>query len=79
MEINYEDFSKLDIRVGLVKNCTKIPKSKNLYKLMVDCGGKDLIQIVTGIAPFYSIEELRLSRSIHLIEQRLETITIIFL
>jgi len=58
MEINYEDFSKLDIRVGLVKNCTKIPKSKNLYKLMVDCGGKDLIQIVTGIAPFYSIEEL---------------------
>lgn len=58
MEINYEDFSKLNIRVGLVKNCTKVPKSKNLYKLMVDCGEKDLKQIVTGIAPFYSREEL---------------------
>jgi len=58
MEINYEDFLKLDIRVALVKNCRKIPKSKNLYKLMVDCGEKDLRQIVTGIAPFYSQEDL---------------------
>jgi len=58
MEIDYEDFLKLDIRVGLVKSCDKIPKSKNLYKLMVDCGEKDLRQIVTGIAHFYSLEEL---------------------
>jgi methionyl-tRNA synthetase len=58
MEIKYEDFTKLDIRVGLIKNCIKIPKSKNLYKIMVDCGEEDLRQIVSGIAPFYSIEEL---------------------
>ena len=58
MEINYKDFLKLDIRVGLVKSCYKIPKSKNLYKLMVDCGEKNLRQIVTGIAHFYSPEEL---------------------
>ncbi len=58
MEIEYEAFLKLDIRVGLVKSCYKIPKSKNLYKLMVDCGEKDLRQIVTGIAHFYSQKEL---------------------
>ncbi|MFX1366204.1 MAG: methionine--tRNA ligase subunit beta [Promethearchaeota archaeon] len=58
MEVNYEDFLKLDIRVGLVKSCQKIPKSKNLYKLMVDCGQKSLRQIVTGIAKFYSPEDL---------------------
>ncbi|MFX1504111.1 MAG: methionine--tRNA ligase [Promethearchaeota archaeon] len=58
MEVNYEDFLKLDIRVGLVKSCQKIPKSKNLYKLMVDCGQKNLRQIVTGIAKFYSPEDL---------------------
>ncbi len=58
MEISYEDFLKLDMRVGLVNSCYKIPKSKNLYKLMVDCGEKDLRQIVTGIAPFYSPKEL---------------------
>lgn len=58
MEIDYKDFLKLDIRVGLVKSCEKIPKSNNLYKLMVDCGEKDLRQIITGIANYYTAEEL---------------------
>ncbi|MFW9999794.1 MAG: methionine--tRNA ligase subunit beta [Candidatus Hodarchaeota archaeon] len=58
MEIDYKDFSKLDIRVGLIKSCEKVPKSKKLYKLMVDCGEENFRQIITGIAPFYSIEEL---------------------
>ena len=58
MEIDYQDFIKLDIRVGLVKSCETVPKSKNLYKLMVDCGDKDLRQIITGIANFYTAEEL---------------------
>ncbi|MFX1568042.1 MAG: hypothetical protein ACFFCV_06720 [Promethearchaeota archaeon] len=58
MEIDYDDFLKLDIRVGLVKTCDIIPKSRNLYKLMVDCGEKDLRQIITGIASFYTKEEL---------------------
>jgi methionine--tRNA ligase beta chain len=58
MEIDYNDFLRLDIRVGLVKSCESIPKSRNLYKLMVDCGEEDLRQIVAGIAQFYSPEEL---------------------
>ncbi|MFW9827785.1 MAG: methionine--tRNA ligase subunit beta [Candidatus Thorarchaeota archaeon] len=58
MEIDYKDFVKLDLRVGLVKSCTKIPKSDKLYKLMVDCGEKTLRQIITGIGKYYTIEEL---------------------
>lgn len=58
MEIDYQDFLKLDIRVGLVKSCEKVPKSKNLYKLKVDCGENDLRQIITGIANYYTAEEL---------------------
>ena len=58
MDIDYDDFLKLDIRVGLVKSCDKILKSNKLYKLMVDCGEKEPRQIVTGIAPFYTKEEL---------------------
>lgn len=58
MEINYEAFLKLDLRVGLVKSCNKIPISKNLYTLIVDCGEKGLRQIVTGIANYYSPPEL---------------------
>ena len=58
MEIEYEDFNKLDIRVGLIKSCEKIPKSRNLYKLMVDCGENSLRQILTGISLYYSPKEL---------------------
>ena len=58
MEVDYQDFSKLDIRVGLVKSCEKVPKSKNLYKLIVDCGKNKLRQIITGIVHYYTPEEL---------------------
>ncbi|MFX1380453.1 MAG: methionine--tRNA ligase subunit beta [Promethearchaeota archaeon] len=58
MNIEYKDFLKIDIRVGLIKSCEKVPKSTNLYKLMVDCGEKDLRQIVTGIANYYTAQEL---------------------
>ena len=56
--IAYQDFKKLDIRVGLIKMCEFITKSKHLYRIMVDCGEKELRQIITGISKFYSAEEL---------------------
>jgi methionine--tRNA ligase beta chain len=58
MEIDFQDFLKLDIRVGLIKLCEKISKSKNLYKLLVDCGEKSLRQIITGISKYYTTDEL---------------------
>lgn len=58
MEIDYNDFLKLNIRVGLVKSCEAIPKSRNLYKMMVDCGEAGIRQIVSGISQYYSPDEL---------------------
>ena len=58
MEIEYQDFSKLDIRVGLVRSCKRVPKSNNLYKMMVDCGEAKLRQIISGIAQYYSSDDL---------------------
>jgi len=58
MDIEYQEFSKLDIRVGLVRSCIKVPKSKNLYKMMVDCGDAKLRQIISGIAQYYSSDDL---------------------
>ncbi len=58
MEIEYKEFLKLDIRVCLVKNCEKIENSRNLYKLQVDCGDIGVRQILTGIASYYSPDEL---------------------
>jgi len=49
--IDYGDFAKLDMRVGLIVQCEKVPKSKNLFKLMINCGEKEKRQ-------FYSPDEL---------------------
>ncbi|MEJ2278796.1 MAG: hypothetical protein P8Y70_13770 [Candidatus Lokiarchaeota archaeon] len=58
MKIDYEDFKKLDMRVGVVKDCINIEKSENLYKLYIDCGESKLRQIVTGMKKFYKPEHL---------------------
>ena len=52
-EVSFEDFEKLDLRVGLVKACTRVPKSKKLLQFTIDDGtGKDRT-ICSGIAAFY--------------------------
>ena len=56
--IPFEDFEKLDIRVGLVKTCEKVKKSKKLLKFTLDDGsGKDRT-ILSGIAGWYEPEDL---------------------
>ena len=56
--VSFEDFEKLDIRVGLVKSCEKVRKSKRLLRFTLDDGsGKDRI-ILSGIAQWYEPEHL---------------------
>jgi len=56
--IEYSDFTKLDLRVGLIIQCEKVQRSRNLFNLIIDCGEKEKRQIITGISQFYSPEEL---------------------
>jgi len=58
MNVDYDEFKKLDIRISLVKECEKVPKSRNLYNLKVDCGENELRQIITGISNYYEPHEL---------------------
>ncbi|MGN0234372.1 MAG: methionine--tRNA ligase [Bacteroidaceae bacterium] len=56
--IQFEDFQKLDIRVGIVKTCEKLKKSKKLLRFTLDDGtGQDRI-ILSGIAQWYEPEQL---------------------
>ena len=55
--ISFEDFSKLDIRVGTVLAAKKMPKTKKLLVLQVDTG-VDVRTIVSGIADSFTAEEL---------------------
>ncbi|BAB66563.1 methionine--tRNA ligase subunit beta [Sulfurisphaera tokodaii] len=55
-EITIDDFAKLDLRVGIVKSAERIEGTR-LLKLIVDLGSESR-QIISGIAEFYTPEEL---------------------
>ncbi len=52
--ITYDDFAKLDIRIGTVVGAERIEGADTLLKLMVDLGEEAPRQIVAGIAPIIS-------------------------
>jgi methionyl-tRNA synthetase len=56
--ITYDDFGKLDLRVGLVKTCEKVPKKDKLLKLTVDLGEPEPRTIVAGLALTFTPEAL---------------------
>ncbi len=55
--IEFDDFGKMDIRVGTVLEAEKVPKTKKLLKLIVDTG-IDKRTIISGVAEFYKPEDL---------------------
>jgi methionyl-tRNA synthetase len=55
--ITFEDFTKLDMRVGTILEAEKMPKTKKLLKLKVDTG-IDTRTIVSGIAESFTAEEV---------------------
>ncbi len=57
-EVSFEDFEKLDIRVGHILNCEKVKKSKKLLKFTIDDGTGTERTICSGIAAYYEPEEL---------------------
>ncbi len=57
-EVSFEDFEKLDIRVGHILNCEKVKKSKKLLKFTIDDGSGVERTICSGIAVYYEPEQL---------------------
>jgi methionyl-tRNA synthetase len=56
-DTSFDDFQKMDIRVGTVLECTKVPKADKLLQFKIDdgMGGRT---IVSGIAKYYNPEDL---------------------
>ena len=57
MEISFDDFKKVEIRIGEIKEVEQIPKSKSLLKFIVDFGSETR-QCVAGLLKYYTAEEL---------------------
>jgi len=55
--INFEEFQKIDLRVGKIIEAEKIEGADKLLKLKVDLG-EEKRQLVAGIAKFYQPEDL---------------------
>ena len=56
-KINFDDFSKLNIRVGKIIGAEDVEGSNKLIKMKVDIGDEER-QIVAGISKYYSLDEL---------------------
>ncbi len=56
-EISFDEFKRLDLRIGKVVKAEKIEKSKKLLRLEIDIGG-EIRQVVAGIAEYYKPEDL---------------------
>ena len=57
-EVSFEDFEKLDIRVGHIKDCQKVKKSKKLLQFTIDDGTGTDRTILSGIAAYYEPQDL---------------------
>lgn len=55
---SFDDFEKLDIRVGHIKHCEKVKKSKKLLQFTIDDGTGVDRTILSGIAAYYEPEQL---------------------
>lgn len=56
-EISFDDFSKIDLRTGIILNAEKVAKTKKLLKLTIDTG-IDKRTVVSGIAEFFEPEKI---------------------
>lgn len=51
--IHYDDFAKLDIRIGAIRSAGVVEGADKLLRLMVDFGEEELRQIISGIRTHY--------------------------
>jgi methionyl-tRNA synthetase len=53
MEISFDDFAKLDIKIGTIVEVEPVPDTDKLLKLKVDVGEESHRQIISGIKHFF--------------------------
>ena len=55
--VSFEEFCKMDLRIGKITKAEAVPQSRNLVKMTIDIGGESR-QAVAGIAQHYSPKDL---------------------
>ena len=53
-KIDYEDFAKIEFKIGVIKECVKHPNADRLLVFQIDVGENEPRQIISSIAEFYN-------------------------
>jgi methionine--tRNA ligase beta chain len=65
-KVTIDEFKHLEVRVGTIVEVSKIPRTRKLYKVIVDMGIHGRKQTVTSLVDFYKAEELLHKRIVFL-------------
>jgi methionine--tRNA ligase beta chain len=66
IEISFEEFKKIDARVGTITQVDRVPRTEKLYKILVDLGPLGVRQTVSSLVGYYEAEQLKGKRVIFL-------------
>jgi len=56
--VSFEEFTKMDLRIGKITKAEPVAGSRNLIKMHIDVGNGEVRQAVAGIAQYYNAKEL---------------------
>lgn len=57
-ELSFDDFKKLDIRVGCITSVERVRRTEKLYKILVDLGSFGTRQTISSLVGYYEPNEL---------------------
>ncbi len=66
-QVSFNEFKKLDMRVGTVVNVEHVKRTERLYKIQVDLGELGVRQTVSSLVGYYTPEELKGKKIIYLV------------
>ncbi len=66
MEISFDEFQRLDLRIGKIVEANQIPGSRNLIRMLVDFGSEKR-QAVAGLVQWYKPEDLVAKKCVFLL------------
>ncbi len=73
MEISFEEFQKLDLRIGKITEANQIPGSRNLIRIMVNFGTEKR-QAVAGLLQWYQPQDLVGKKSVFILNLQKRTV-----
>jgi len=65
-EVTFEEFKRIDARVGTITQVERVPRTEKLYKILVDLGSLGVRQTVSSLVGYYEPHQLRGMRVVFL-------------